>query len=207
MSKGERLIAKFSFVRESSLSGLYTDPPCSAAKNYPDVPEPDHELSPLVIAARWVTHDLHGEDMPEIAADLLESGHDTPSLRKLAGVMDIASSADAEYLVGKTFKELGVLYPISQPQANLIVSRQIAREVIFGRRNAWAAADYLYVAIWCWKSATADLETLFAINEEIDRYGTERRSLTDLTGALFEVFARLAVLSDQQIYSLRNETA
>src|SRR5579859_1836679 len=85
------------------------------------------------------------EDMPRVAADLLEAGYETPSLVRLAGEINVSSSADVEPLVALTFRELGVRYPITQTEADLIVSRHVAREVIAGQRNAWAAANYLEI--------------------------------------------------------------
>lgn len=52
-----------------------------------EIPLPDPSLTPILIAARWVSHDLYNQDMPGIAADLLEAGYDTPALIRLAGEM------------------------------------------------------------------------------------------------------------------------
>jgi len=77
--------------------------------------------------------------MPGIAADLLEAGFDSPSLRRLAG--EIATcSADVEELVAKVIREFGLPYPMPEEQAQLIFARQLAREVIAGRRLPWSAA-------------------------------------------------------------------
>jgi hypothetical protein len=71
--------------------------------------------------------------MPSIATDLLEAGYDSPSLRRLAGEMNVQCSADVEELV---FHELSAPYPLSETEARLILVRQLAREVIAGERNA-----------------------------------------------------------------------
>jgi hypothetical protein len=196
-----RLIAKFNPKEDTYLPGLYSEPPRSATESYPEVPPPDSPLSPRILAARWASHDLYGEDMPSIAADLLEAGYDTPTLRRLAGEMQVACSADVEDLVGRMFGELGVLYPLSERHAKLIVTRQIAREVIAGERNAWAAANHLEIAIWSWKSGTTDLEALFSINDEINWNSSHRRPVAVLNSALLETLARLAVLSDEQVFA------
>lgn len=181
-------------------SNLYTSLPISHSQEYPDVPLPDVALSPYILAARWQSHDLYGEDMPRVAADLLEAGHDTPSLIRLAGEINVASSADVEPVVGRMFRELGVRYPISQTEANLIVSRQIAREVIAGERNAWAAANHLEIGIWGWRGAAIPtLEKIFMINDEIDWDPKYRRSLADLRTSLLDCFASLARLTDNEI--------
>ena len=44
--------------------------------------------------------------MPLVAADLLEAGYDTPSLRRLAGELNVASYSDVEPLVARMFPTL-----------------------------------------------------------------------------------------------------
>lgn len=176
----------------TDLRGLYTEPPESVAKRYPYVPHPDDPLTPALLAARWSSHDLYGEDMPGIAADLLERGYDTPSLRRLAGELQVGNSIEIEPLVAKVFLELGVHYPLTEYEAKMIASRQMAREVIAGFHNAWAAACHLEIVIWNGIPESADLEVIFSINNEIDWDASERRSFPELEAALFDAFARLA---------------
>ena len=135
----DRFLRKLSPTAPPELSVLKLDPPRSWRGQYPDVPEPDSDLSVQLIAARWRCNDIYGEDMPGIAADLLEAGFDSPSLRRLAG--EIATcSADVEELVAKVIREFGLPYPMPEEQAQLIFARQLAREVIAGRRLPWSAA-------------------------------------------------------------------
>jgi hypothetical protein len=175
--------------------GLYTNPPTSAAGKYPGVPVPEAALSPTILAARWASHDLYGEDMPGVAADLLEAGFDTPAIRRLAGETQINNSADAHPLVSRMFRELGISPLLGEQEAKLIVSRQLAREVIAGRRNAWAAANHLEIVIWEHLPPNADLSAIFQINDEIDWDAAYRRSLRDLNAALLEAFADMATMA------------
>lgn len=46
--------------------------------------------------------------MPSIAADLLEAGYDSPTLRRIAGEMNVSSSSDVEALVERMFREFEV---------------------------------------------------------------------------------------------------
>ena len=85
--------------------------------------------------------------MPEVAADLLEAGYDTSTIRRLAGEVNVRSSSDVESLVQRMFHEFAIRHPLSETQPNLIFSRQIAREVIAGVRNA----DKFEIAIWRWR--------------------------------------------------------
>lgn len=132
--------------------------------------------------------------MPGIAADLLEAGFDSPALRRLAGEMQVNGSAEIEPLVGRMFRELGIGYPLQEKEANLIASRQIAREVIAGSRNAWAAANHIEIVIWNRISENAEVEMIFSINDEIDWDAPERRPLPELDAALVDAFARLAMV-------------
>jgi hypothetical protein len=185
---------------QEDFSDLYTKLPISYSQVYPDVPVPDAALSAHLLAARWQSHDLYGEDMPRVAADLLEAGHETPSVVRLAGEMNVGASADVELLVGRMFRELGVRYPISETEAKLISSRQIAREVIAGKRNAWAAANHLEIAIWGWHGmATPALGEIFMINDEIDWDRKYRRPLEELRTSLLDCFASLAKITDNEI--------
>lgn len=155
-----------------------------------------------MILARWASHDLYGEDMPAVAADLLEAGLDTPSLRRLAGETLLRSSADAEGLVTRLFTELGIPYPIGESQALMIYTREIARQVIAGLRNPWSAANYLEIAVWGWNGITEDLRALFAITDEMGWGVSHRRPVAVLTSALIDIVARLAALSDEEIRRL-----
>lgn len=181
------------------LRTLYIDPPSSMAREHPEVPPPDAPLSPMILAARWAAHDLYGEDMPGIAADLLENGFDSPALRRLAGEMQIDNSEAAEPLVSRMFSELGILYPLRDHEAKLIVSRQVAREVIAGYRNAWSAGNHLEIVVWNWAPFNADLKEIFSINDEINWDTRYRRSLSDLRCALTAAFVRLATMTIERL--------
>lgn len=189
-----RILAKLTPAERSGPRTIYTDPPVSAAETFPEVPLPDDPLSPPLLASRWVSGDLHGEDMPGIAADLLEAGYDSHSLRRLAGEMEASNSAALEPLVGAMFRELDVNYPMSERAAKTILSRQIAREVIAGKRNPWVAANYLEIAIWNWVPETAELELIFSVNDEVDWNSNKKRTLPELKGALTKAFSQLASL-------------
>jgi hypothetical protein len=185
-------------TREDSMD-LYTKPPSSVAAAYPDVPTPDPSYSPYLLAARWQTHDLYGEDMPGIAADLLEAGYDSSRIRRLAGEMNVTSTSDVEPLVQRMFREFAIRYPLSDTQAKLIYSRQIAREVIAGVRNPWAAANKLEITIWGWRAPNSMLGAIFGINEAIDIDPKYRPPIESLRIELFDSYASLASMTDLEV--------
>lgn len=182
-----------------NLSHLYAEAPVSATAEYPDVPAPDPPLSPLLLAARWQSHDLYGEDMPRVAADMLEAGYDTPALRRLAGEVQVASSSDVEPLVTQVFHELGVAFPLSGVRARMITSRQVAREVVAGLRNRWTAASNLEIVVWRWNAPDRTLAALFSINDEIDWDQQYRRDIDTLHREMLDLFARIGRLTDCEI--------
>lgn len=83
-------------------------------------------------------------------------------------------------------------HPMSEIAAKMISSRQIAREVIAGKRNPWAAANHLEIAIWNWVPETAELELIFSVNDEVDWNSNQKRTLPELKAALTKAFAQLA---------------
>ena len=174
------------------LAHLHEEPPESYAAQFADIPAPKAPLSPRLLAAQWICGLLLAEDMPSLAADLLEHGLDSPSLRRLAGEINVQSRRDIEGLVGSTFHELSMLYPVSQQYAREIVTVQIAREVIAGQRNVWAASFALdKITDWDWKHQVEDLYTLLYLNEEIDL--DCGRPVTEIKKDLIQTFAKLGM--------------
>jgi hypothetical protein len=92
------------------------------------------------------------------------------------------------------FRELAVNYPMSESAAKIILSRQIAREVIAGKRNPWAAANHLEIAILNMAPETAELELIFSVHNEVDWNSNKRGTLPELKVALTKAFAQLASL-------------
>ncbi len=169
----------------------------SFASRYPTVPPSDPPHSPRLLAAKWTRHDLYGEDMPSIAVEMLDEGYDTPSLRRLAGETNIHCSADAEVLVAKMFRELGVSYPISDSEAMVIVTRQIARQVIAGEFNAWDAARELRI-LWGRRPDPVDVAAVLDLYDDLDWRIILQHRLPAHTSELLDAFARLGALVEDE---------
>ena len=170
---------------------LYT-PPTSYAKEYPNIPKPKALTELDLLAARWASGEIYPEKMPGIAADLLESGLDSPSMRRLAGEMHVRRFADVQDIVEKMLRELGIELPASGVAARQQTSLQIAREVIAGIRNPWKAAAELD-RIWSYEiwhhKYLADIAQLL---DELDCATIARGDLPKLTQELIGLFAELA---------------
>ena len=106
----------------------------------------------------------------------------------------------------RMFGEFAVRYPLSHMEANLIVSRQIAREVIAGIRNPWAAANKLEISIWGWRAPNSTLGEIFGINEAID-IEPSIAHLWNVRNQLLDSFASLACLADDDIIQLSEQPA
>jgi hypothetical protein len=199
----KKLLNIFTVKEQQDFRGLYTDPPISYADKYPEVPNPEPRLSPIILAAEWARGHLYGEDMPALAAELLESGLDTPSIRRLAGEMHVACRADVEEIVGRMFRELDVVCPMSETEALLVHSRQTAREVIHGRRNAWATASHLVKGTWPWQHENPDIRAISELLEALDWNAVNHGTLPKLTVELIQVLARLGARTKQEKRPLR----
>jgi hypothetical protein len=153
----------------ATTSRLHEEPPVSYSARFPDIPPPTDPGSPMLIGAQWICGLILPEDMPSLAADLLELGLDSPALRRLAGEINVQSRRDIEELVGRTLRELCVPFPMSQTFARHMVTREVAREVIAGKRNLWAASFALArITNWDWKSEVRALYAVYYLLEELD---------------------------------------
>ena len=181
-------------VNREAFLAFFCSPPKRYSEQFPDVPAPDTLLSPEILAARWIAGDLHPEDMAALAADLLEAGCDTPALCRLAGEMGVSRSSDIAELVAQVFRELEVEFPIPERSAKIMLTRQIARQVIFGQRNAWQTARYL-LRLWDWKGNPIELYELDEALDAIDIEPAWRPSPEALNLEIISIFARLSATS------------
>ena len=178
-------------TREDYLK-LFSELPHNYSETFPDLPPPLPPHAPELLVARWVSHDLRCEDWPNRAADLLEAGYDTPTLRMLAGEIRVASAADVEPLVARVFRELGVSYPISERDARRLTARELAREALSGRRNVWSVARELrfLATLEGWQDAL--LNGVDECLESIDRDPEWRPTVEQLNSDLIELLAQIA---------------
>lgn len=66
---------------------------------------------PATIAWKYEANLICEEDLPMLAAHLLAAGHDSPSLRDLAGRSRREHPAEIRWLFGHTMEELGIRIP------------------------------------------------------------------------------------------------
>ena len=108
-----------------------------------------------------------------------------------------------EALLERMFREFAIKYPLPKTDAKLIVSRQIAREVIAGIRNPWVAANKLELSIWNWDAPNTTLGQIFGINGAIDVEPMYRPTLEVLQKELLDSFADLARLTDEDLPQIK----
>jgi DNA-binding transcriptional regulator YhcF (GntR family) len=199
--------ARFNPQSAPDIVSLGIGAPRDFSNRYPTVPPPEAKFSPQLLAAAWTCHDVYGEEMPAIAANLLEAGYDSPSLRRLAGEIGVACSADVEETVARVFRELDVCYPLSEMQARLVVIRQVAREVIAGRRDGERAARYIRSEIGWDRKAPGDLGILFELLDDLVWNSGHLRFANASTDEFFDAFARIALIADEQIFTEEGTTS
>lgn len=88
------------------------------------------EQPPEVLAALWAIDEIRSEELPPLAADLLEAGHDGKYLRRLAGELVAGTRADVAELAEKVFAEFGVVEPMRVTAANRVLTRLLAQKVL-----------------------------------------------------------------------------
>jgi hypothetical protein len=71
--------------------------------------------------------------------------------------------------------------------------------VIAGERDPYRAASHIEIALWGWHPPSMVLGNLFGLNDELSLDPEYRRDGLVILGDQFEVFARLASLTDEQI--------
>jgi hypothetical protein len=86
---------------------------------------------------------------------------------------------------------------MSEIDAKLFLTRQIAREVIAGEHNPWAATTHLE-RIWQNNCKIADIQLLFDLHDEINWDTANRGQIPALTVELIETFARLGARTDRE---------
>lgn len=107
------------------------------------------EQPPEVLAALWAVDEIRSEELPPLAADLLEAGYDGKYLRRLAGETAAASRADVSELADKAFVELGVHQPMDVPAANRLITRFLAEKVLNRQLEpAKAVLDIAWLYDW-----------------------------------------------------------
>jgi hypothetical protein len=181
---------------------LVAAPVCNSDK-FPNVLKPEAPTVPELLAARWAACDIRPEQIPALAADLLEAGLDTPTMRRLAGTMRVECRADVEELIAKMFKELGIKAPDSEVEAKMLSTRHIAREVISGLQNPWKAASVLE-RIWNYEiwhhKYLCDIAQLIDEVHWDPPYG---REFSTLNSELLEMFALLGARAVNEKRPLR----
>jgi hypothetical protein len=111
-------------------------------------------LDARLVAARWYLGELSGEEMPGIACQALELGHDGKNLRRLAGLSSPVRR-DVVDVVDAALRELGVQAPVAKRDAALWMARRVADEIIEGRIEPYGGACRIWLS---YSSEASELE-------------------------------------------------
>jgi hypothetical protein len=150
-----------------------------------EVPDDETVQSILdLVVSAWRARLLDARWLPDISAELLAAGLDSPSLIDLAG-LDFApfDPRDAGDLLVASFDELGLPTPDLRDAlitTTLLVAWALATERLLPRYAAqWAARTYIAAD---YPDAPRELATLFTLDDEYDQtdYGWWHRSIEDI---------------------------
>ena len=195
----EELISNRDSRKEALSEGPYPDEAIISPANYLDVPTPESNTSIRLIAARWTCDLLHAEDIPIVAADLLEAGIDSPMVRRLAAETKPSCRSDIEDLMVRFFQEFDLIDLREIRAAKLYLSRHIAREIISGKRDLWGGS-WDFECLWPTISASDDIaNALHLLSDVIFDYEAQRFR-PPITQDLVDTFARIARMSDLDIF-------
>ena len=153
---------------------------------------PMSKLDPVLIASRWICGDLLPENIPQTAIELIEAGHEEPSVYRVAAEDKVYSRDQVESLVHRMFSALKVPYPLSRENARQIVARQIAREVTAGLKDPWAAAAHLDRVVPHWETKDESIWAIYGIADGADWDQGDGRSVATLEPELIKAFQQLA---------------
>lgn len=133
--------------------------------------------------AFWRLGRLTGDALAAAAGDALAAGHDSPSLRVLAGEVRPPLS-DAEPLFARSLRELSFVVP-GEHEAALCVARHYAAEIVAGRLTPYEGASRIWGEVYGADGSLSELSPFVALADEYeyceaeaeasgDRYGRRR---------------------------------
>ncbi|MFF2214054.1 hypothetical protein [Streptomyces antibioticus] len=111
---------------------------------------------PATLAWKYAASLIRVEDLPMVAAHLLAAGHDSPSLRDLAGRTRHEHPADIRELFGHTMEELGIQIP-DYETAERCLLHHMATQLSAGALSPKEAA----ARVWQGIEAVTDPERTF----------------------------------------------
>lgn len=118
------------------------------------------------------------EDVPSVAANALVEGHDSPSLRMLAGI-GLSDVDSVRQLVYKSMKELGI--PVySKEQAGLVLAHAIAKDVVDGRLDPYEGAKRIWIDIYDAVPSLAQLDSIVGMAGEYEDDEAHREAYADM---------------------------
>jgi hypothetical protein len=100
----------------------------------------------MTAAAEFVLGILPTDVLPTIAADALEDGYDSESLRRLAGA-DPDDHDECRRLFFNTMRELDLAIPSTQA-AGLLLARAIASDVVHGSLTPYQGAKRIWHGVY-----------------------------------------------------------
>ena len=118
------------------------------------------------IAVRYYFGDLQYWKLPGIVADALEQGYDGRALRILAGLIKPTAADIRDGEIDAAFREMGILAPIPEDKARLILAKQSAAKAISGESNVFDQATYIRIHLCRLKDPPEELRRIVGLSKE-----------------------------------------
>src|SRR5512143_1539215 len=99
-------------------------------------------FSPQLIHARWTLGKLPSEEVPSLAQDALEFGHDGKNVRRIAGLIR-PDQADLLPLMPGFLTEMGVSAALTREEAAWLLARLIAHGISEARVGPYEGARFI----------------------------------------------------------------
>ncbi len=117
------------------------------------------------------------EDLPAIAIEALEHGHDGPVLRRIAGFVKPIASDIAPKDVDSMFREMNIEAPLSMQQAQLALARETAEGVASNKTDPFNAATHVRIYICGLHGCPPELAGIVHLSrraESVPRFSLEK---------------------------------
>ncbi len=127
---------------------------------------PENVTEPETAQAKWVLGLLPSTDLPGLAADWLEQGIDTVTLRQLAGLA--ASHADAGRFFERALRELGRA-EMTREEAGRVLVEHYARQIVAGVLAPYEGACTIAGLVVGWDDGPREAFPFYRLKDFLDQ--------------------------------------
>jgi hypothetical protein len=139
-------------------------------------PRSSRAMKIRTIAARWSLDLFHGEDLPTVAAILLQAGHDNQRFREVAG-MSRPTLRDAGEIFSRGMAEAG-FEPLDRRKAVQLLAWDVAKGIVDGEIRPESGARQL-AGLWSGSPGIEELVAFYGCTDQYDENPEARLEIDD----------------------------